>query len=102
MQNIKIEYVNNVLVSLEHNGVSYTHLPVSSIHFDHTAKIFPHLKIEIEAGGAPYTPTAPSQPPAAVEGAQPAKEGELLPPDDIAPQPPRRPRHRNRNRNRSQ
>lgn len=109
MQNIKIEYVNNVLVALEHNGVSYTHLPVSSIHFDHTAKIFPHLKIEIEAGGAPYTPAAPSQsqvvepkqPPAAVEGAQPTKEGELLPPDDTAPQQARRPRHRNRNRNRN-
>ncbi|MET4981067.1 hypothetical protein [Klebsiella aerogenes] len=102
MQNIKIEYVNNVLVALEHNGVSYTHLPVSSIHFDHTAKIFPHLKIEIEAGGAPYTPAAPSQPPAVVEGAQPAKEGELLPSDDTAPQSARRPRHRKRNRNRSQ
>ncbi|MGR7537764.1 hypothetical protein ACU60L_02375 [Klebsiella aerogenes] len=110
MQNIKIEYVNNVLVALEHNGVSYTHLPVSSIHFDHTAKIFPHLKIEIEAGGAPYTPAAPSQPqvvepeqpPAAVEEVQPAKEGELLPPGDTSPRPARRPRHRNRNRNRSQ
>ncbi|HBN2767211.1 TPA: hypothetical protein L2B19_004091 [Klebsiella oxytoca] len=112
MQNIKIEYVNGALVALERDGVSYTHLPVSAIHFDHTAKIFPHLKIEIEAGGAPFVPAAPAppqpaepeQPPAAVEEMQPAKEGELLPPGDSAPRPARRPRprHRNRNRNRSQ
>ncbi|HEM8069505.1 TPA: hypothetical protein U2M10_002196 [Klebsiella aerogenes] len=110
MQNIKIEYVNGALVALERDGVSYAHLPVSAIHFDHTAKIFPHLKIEIEAGGAPFVPAAPAQPqavepeqpPATVEGVQPAKEGELMPPDDTSPQVARRPRHRNRNRNRSQ
>lgn len=102
MQNIKIEYVNGALVALERDGVSYAHLPVSAIHFDHTAKIFPHLRIEIEAGGAPFVPAAPAQPvepeqpPAAVEEVQPAKEGES------APRPARRPRHRNRNRNRSQ
>ncbi|EMM3426411.1 hypothetical protein RRS04_001129 [Klebsiella aerogenes] len=106
MQNIKIEYVNGVLVALERDGVSYAHLPVSAIHFDHTAKIFPHLKIEIEAGGAPFVPAAPSQPQAAeqeqpsalLEEVQPAKEGELLPPGDTSPRPARRPRHRNRNR----
>ncbi|AML36113.1 hypothetical protein [Klebsiella aerogenes] len=108
MQNIKIEYVNGALVALERDGVSYAHLPVSAIHFDHTAKIFPHLKIEIEAGGAPFVPAGqpqpaePEHPPAAVEEVQPAKEGELLPPGDSAPRPARRPRHRNRNRNRSQ
>lgn len=110
MQNIKIEYVNGALVALERDGVSYAHLPVSAIHFDHTAKIFPHLKIEIEAGGAPFVPAAPAQPqpaepeqpPAAVEEVQPAKEGELLPPGDTSPRPARRPRHRNRNRNRNQ
>lgn len=108
MQNIKIEYVNGALVALERDGVSYAHLPVSAIHFDHTTKIFPHLKIEIEAGGAPFVPAAqpqpaePELPPAVVEEAQTAKEGELLPPDNSAPRPARRPRHRNRNRNRSQ
>ncbi|EIW8579134.1 TPA: hypothetical protein R1R37_002556 [Klebsiella aerogenes] len=110
MQNIKIEYINGALVALERDGVSYAHLPVSAIHFDHTAKIFPHLKIEIEAGGAPFVPAVPAQPqpaepeqpPAAVEEVQPAKEGELLLPGDTAPRPARRPRHRNRNRNRSQ
>ncbi|EPE9061117.1 hypothetical protein ACAF60_10415 [Klebsiella aerogenes] len=110
MQNIKIEYVNGALVALERDGVSYAHLPVSAIHFDHTAKIFPHLKIEIEAGGAPFVPAAPAQPqpaepeqpPAAVEEVQPAKEGEFLPLGDTSPRPARRPRHRNRNRNRSQ
>ncbi|HCT7894548.1 TPA: hypothetical protein OT866_003471 [Klebsiella aerogenes] len=108
MQNIKIEYVNGALVALERDGVSYAHLPVSAIHFDHTAKIFPHLKIEIEAGGAPFVPAVqpqpaePEHPPAAVEEVQPAKEGELLPPGDSAPRPARRSRHRNRNRNRSQ
>ncbi|SAP67204.1 hypothetical protein [Klebsiella oxytoca] len=101
MQNIKIEYVNGALVALERDGVSYAHLPVSAIHFDHTAKIFPHLKIEIEAGGAPFVPAAPEQPPAVVEEVQTTKEGELLPPDDAAPRPARRPRIRNRNRNRS-
>lgn len=110
MQNIKIEYVNGVLVALERDGVSYTHLPVSAIHFDHTAKIFPHLKIEIEAGGAPFVLAAPSQPqpadpeqpPAAMEKVHPVKEGELLPADDAVPRPARRSRNRNRNRNRSQ
>lgn len=110
MKNIKIEYVNGALVALERDGVSYAHLPVSAIHFDHTVKTLPHLKIEIESGGAPFVPAAPAQPqpaepelpPAVVEEAQTAKEGELLLPDDRAPRSARRLRHRNRNRNRSQ
>ncbi|MBL1627301.1 hypothetical protein ELE43_31855, partial [Klebsiella pneumoniae] len=61
-----------------------------------------YLKVEIEAGGEPYVPAEPAQPPAAAEKTVTVKEGELMPPDVSASKAERRSRHRNRNRNRSQ
>nr|DAY85808.1 MAG TPA: hypothetical protein [Caudoviricetes sp.] len=104
MQSLKIEYVNGVLVSLERDGKSYMGLPVSTVHFTHSMKTTPYLKVEIEAGGEPYTPPAKQAPaPAAAAPASarvseqpPAREGELLPQEENQKQRSRRNRnHRN-------
>ncbi|EOW4542492.1 hypothetical protein ACUHRZ_001370 [Raoultella planticola] len=107
MQSLKIEYVNGVLVALERDGKSYMDLPVSAVHFTHGMKTTPYLKVEIEAGGEPYTPPAKQAPePAAVPASAqvieqpPAREGELLPQDNSPKQRSRR--HRNHRHNRSQ
>ncbi|MCF6688274.1 hypothetical protein [Raoultella terrigena] len=103
MQSLKIEYVNGVLVSLERDGKSYMGLPVSTVHFTHSMKTTPYLKVEIEAGGEPYTPPAKQAPaPAAAPASArvieqpPAREGELLPQEENQKQRSRRNRnHRN-------
>ncbi|EPO9636938.1 TPA: hypothetical protein NRZ83_003957 [Klebsiella pneumoniae] len=102
MKSLKIEYVDGKLVALERDGKSYMDLPVSAVHFTHSMKTNPYLKVEIEAGGEPYVPAEPAHPPAAAEKTVTVKEGELMPPDDSASKAERRSRHRNRNRNRSQ
>ena len=67
MKSLKIEYVDGKLVALERDGKSYMDLPVSAVHFTHSMKNNPYLKVEIEAGGEPYVPAEPAQPPAAAE-----------------------------------
>lgn len=54
-------------MALERDGKSYMDLPVSAVHFTHSMKTNPYLKVEIEAGGEPYVPAEPAQPPAAAE-----------------------------------
>lgn len=106
MQNIKIEYVNGVMLTLERDGKSYMDLPVSAVHFTHSMKMNPYLKVEIEAGGEPYIPPAKQAPvPAAPASArvieQPsAREGELLSQEESLKRRSRR--NRNHRHNRSQ
>lgn len=106
MNSLKIEYVNGVLVAVEHNGRSYMDLPLSAVHFRHEKNHNPFFKIEVEEGGekherlkevSPELPSAPEPMPPVAEEA-PVKEGELMPP---AAQPHRKPRRHRHNRNRS-
>lgn len=100
--NLKIEYVDGKLVSLEQNGTSFLGAGVTALYFSHTLKETPLLKVEM--GGVPVNEVPPQpvqQPqtePTVPVSAEPPKEGEPLP---AAPQPQPRGRRR-RNRQRSQ
>ncbi len=74
--NLKIEYENGNLVTLEKDGVSLLPLNVTAIHFSHTMKTKPHLKVEIESGGGPYaTSPEPAAEPVNTTDTPPTNEG---------------------------
>ncbi|WP_228288544.1 MULTISPECIES: hypothetical protein [unclassified Klebsiella] len=95
MKNLKIEYVDGQLVTVEVEGVSMLNVGLSGLNFSHFLGKEPHLKFEV--GGESPNGLDPVQP----QSAGQEKEGELL-----AASPPnaphaRSPRSKNRNRNRS-
>ncbi|EMG3600048.1 hypothetical protein ACVEIK_025525 (plasmid) [Klebsiella aerogenes] len=101
-QNLKIEYEDGNLVTLEKDGVSLLPLNVTAIHFSHTMKTKPHLKVEIESGGGPYaTSPEPAAEPVNTTDTPPPNEGEVLPRTADESQRIRRPRKRNRYNNSS-
>ena len=97
--NLKIEYVDGKLVSLEQNGTSFLGAGVTALYFSHTLKEAPLLKVEM--GGNPVSaeppPPVQQQPePTVPVSTEPPKEGELLPPAQQLQSRGRRRRNRQR------
>ena len=93
MKNLKIEYVNGQLVTVEVEGISMLNAGLSGLNFSHFLGKEPHLKFEV--GGEIHEGLAPAQP----QPQEPAQvvEGEHL----AAETAPRHQRNRNKNRNRN-
>ncbi|EHS95765.1 TPA: hypothetical protein NIU90_001079 [Klebsiella oxytoca] len=93
MKNLKIEYVDGQLVTVDVEGISMLNAGLSGLNFSHFLGKEPHLKFEvggeIPEGLVPVQPQEPQQ-------AQ-AFEGEHLPAESA----PRHQRNRNKNRNRN-
>ncbi|EGT3581503.1 hypothetical protein MPI44_000263 [Klebsiella oxytoca] len=93
MKNLKIEYVDGQLVTVDVEGISMLNAGLSGLNFSHFLGKEPHLKFEvggeIPEGLVPVQPQEPAQ-------AQ-AFEGEHLPAETA----PRHQRNRNKNRNRN-
>ncbi|HHR0922646.1 TPA: hypothetical protein ACS29I_005080 [Klebsiella oxytoca] len=91
MKNLKIEYVDGQLVTVDVEGISMLNAGLSGLNFSHFLGKEPHLKFEV--GGEIPEGLAPDQP------QQPAQtfEGEHLPAETA----PRHQRNRNKNRNRN-
>lgn len=82
MNNLKIEYANGMLVTIEHNGRSYMDLPLSALHFRHEKNHDPYFKVEIEQGGESHQqeeiPALPVEQLSSVQAESKVKEGELM------------------------
>ncbi|UME18079.1 hypothetical protein JJ665_27655 (plasmid) [Klebsiella pneumoniae] len=91
MKNLKIEYVDGQLVTVDVEGISMLNAGLSGLNFSHFLGKEPHLKFEvggeIPEGLVPAQPQPPAQ----------AFEGEHLPAETA----PRHQRNRNKNRNRN-
>lgn len=95
MKNLKIEYVDGQLVTVDVEGISMLNAGLSGLNFSHFLGKEPHLKFEV--GGEIPEGLVPAQPqPQPQEPAQ-AFEGEHLPAETV----PRHQRNRNKNRNRN-
>ncbi|WII85230.1 hypothetical protein N5863_29650 (plasmid) [Klebsiella pasteurii] len=95
MKNLKIEYVDGQLVTVDVEGISMLNAGLSGLNFSHFLGKDPHLKFEV--GGEIPEGLVPAQPqPQPQEPAQ-AFEGEHL----SAETAPRHQRNRNKNRNRN-
>jgi len=93
MKNLKIEYVDGQLVTVDVEGISMLNAGLSGLNFSHFLGKEPHLKFEV--GGEIPEGLAPAQP----QPQEPAQafEGEHLPAETA----PRHQRNRNKNRNRN-
>ncbi|MET6745474.1 hypothetical protein WHZ68_28900 [Klebsiella oxytoca] len=91
MKNLKIEYVDGQLVTVDVEGISMLNAGLSGLNFSHFLGKEPHLKFEvggeIPEGLVPAQPQPPAQ----------AFEGEHLPAETA----PRHQRNRNKNSNRN-
>ncbi|MGJ3290140.1 hypothetical protein [Klebsiella michiganensis] len=99
MKNLKIEYIDGQLVTVDVEGISMLNAGLSGLNFSHFLGKEPHLKFEV--GGEIPEGLVPAQPqpqpqPQPQEPAQ-AFEGEHLPAETA----PRHQRNRNKNRNRN-
>ncbi|HDX8940055.1 TPA: hypothetical protein RQN91_004989 [Klebsiella michiganensis] len=99
MKNLKIEYVDGQLVTVDVEGISMLNAGLSGLNFSHFLGKEPHLKFEV--GGEIPEGLVPAQPQPQPQPQEPAQaqafEGEYLP----AEAAPRHQRNRNKNRNRN-
>ncbi|WKV99816.1 hypothetical protein QY077_05675 [Klebsiella oxytoca] len=93
MNNLKIEYIDGQLVTVDVEGLSMLNTGLTGLSFEHYLGKLPRLKVEV-GGGTPVV----TQPQPLAE--TPVKEGELMVAVPNAPRA-RPPRNKNRNRNRS-
>ena len=93
MKNLKIEYVDGQLVTVDVEGISMLNAGLSGLNFSHFLGKEPHLKFEV--GGEIPEGLAPAQPQPQAQAQ--AFEGEHLPAETA----PRHQRNRNKNRNRN-
>ncbi|MCW9547696.1 hypothetical protein [Klebsiella oxytoca] len=92
MNNLKIEYVDGQIVTVDVEGVSMLNAGLTGLSFEHFLNTQPHLKLEVGGGkSAAIKSQAQPQLPESVQ------EGEPLP----AETSPRHQRNRNKNRNRN-
>jgi hypothetical protein len=97
MKNLKIEYVDGQLVTVDVEGISMLNAGLSGLNFSHFLGKEPHLKFEV--GGEIPEGLVPAQPQPQPQPQEPAQafEGEHLPAETA----PRHQRNRNKNRNRN-
>lgn len=97
MKNLKIEYVDGQLVTVDVEGISMLNAGLSGLNFSHFLGKEPHLKFEV-GGEIPegLVPVQP-QPQEPAQAQAQAFEGEHLPAETA----PRHQRNRNKNRNRN-
>lgn len=97
MNNLKIEYVDGQLVTVDVEGVSMLDAGLTGLSFEHYLGKDPHLKFEV-GGGSPAVNQPQAKP--QLQAEPQVKEGELI---EGAPNAPRArpPRNKNRNRNRN-
>lgn len=90
MNNLKIEYVDGQLITVDVDGVPMLDAGLTGLSFEHFLHSQPLLKLEI-GGGKPVAIESQARP----QSSEWAQEGELLPAETA----PRRQRNRNKNRN---